>query len=31
VAAHEKGIAAVFLGDNDRTLEKEPEARLPGR
>ena len=31
VAATQKGIAAVFLGDNDRTLEKRPEARLPGR
>ena len=31
VAATQKGIAAVFLGDSDRTLEKRPQARLPGR
>ena len=31
VAATQKGIAAVFLGDNDRTLEQRPQARLPGR
>ena len=31
VAATQKGIAAVFLGDNDRTLEERSEAGLPGR
>ena len=31
VRRHEKGIAAVFLGDSDRTLESELQARLPGR
>ena len=30
VAATHKGIAAVFLGDNDRALEKSLKQRLPG-